>query len=68
MTATDEGVFEMIKESVTPKTKSSSKGTIDEIISEADSIPEEKVIVSESKDEEVMAESWATKANQYLDD
>lgn len=59
---------EMIKESVAPKaTIKEEKGTIDEIISEADSIPEEKTVVAESEETDSV-ETFATKANRYLAD
>jgi hypothetical protein len=62
------GTFvEMIKESSEPKIeRKKEKGTIDEIISESDSIPEAKPVIVESEDNNI--ETFATKANRYLVD
>ena len=54
---------EMVKESVSPKVKSDGKGTLDAVITEEDSIKEEKTVISEGDEE-----TFATRANRYLDD
>jgi hypothetical protein len=56
---------DMIKESVTPITKKteSSKGTIDEIITEGDHVAESKKVIAEEKEEF----SFAERANRYMD-
>jgi len=58
-----ETFVEMVKESAEPKAKT-GKGIMDEIITEADTIVEEKTVISEGEDNE----TFATRANRYMDD